>query len=391
MNSADFITAFGHIDENIVHEAIEFTQLDDEKNKELVSTINNEKANTCVDGRKKKRLGRTLLIAAVIAGLFTVAAFAIGYTIHQRRQEELRQELKIDEANVQSYVEYETAEAREAGVTLLSSIRNDDHQYVYINVSPIEREAAANFPDSIGFFYTLDGKIWAAANPVFAPDRVATHAEMGAAVLEDAYDEETSTLTLRCDVQCEWLERSLDASGRAELRLVKITEDDDASGYDFLSDWLIDNEESHLCGTVMIAPTELEMRLIRFKDAVFTEPSSGLKIAVEALELSPTGAVWHLRYDGADELYNTHWNESWTQEENDAFSAMQAELCGLEDFVCQSAALHFTDGTELKPGGAFSSSFENGVALPFCAWGTAVDINALESVTVGETQLVISQ
>ena len=54
-------------------------QLDDEKILELVSTMNNEKVNTCVDSRKKKRLGRTLLIAAVLATLFSVAAYATGF------------------------------------------------------------------------------------------------------------------------------------------------------------------------------------------------------------------------------------------------------------------------------------------------------------------------
>lgn len=49
---------------------------------------------------------RTVLIAAVISIFFAASAFAIGYSIHLRRQQELRERMDIDENNVASYVEY---------------------------------------------------------------------------------------------------------------------------------------------------------------------------------------------------------------------------------------------------------------------------------------------
>ena len=79
---------------------------------------------------RSKTLRRTLLIAAVIAAFFAVSAFAIGYSVHQQRQQELRQKMQIDAHQVESYVEYPlpsegenpgAAETEEITVTPLSS------------------------------------------------------------------------------------------------------------------------------------------------------------------------------------------------------------------------------------------------------------------------------
>ena len=54
-----------------------------------------------------KRTLHVLLIAAVLAALLT--ACAVGYSIHQRRQQELRESLKIEENHVAGYQEFEKA------------------------------------------------------------------------------------------------------------------------------------------------------------------------------------------------------------------------------------------------------------------------------------------
>lgn len=77
-----------------------------------------------------RNLRRTLLIAAVISLFFAVTAFAIGYGINLQRQQELREQLQIDENQVEEYTEYplpeetgeEVSSEGEMTVALLSSI-----------------------------------------------------------------------------------------------------------------------------------------------------------------------------------------------------------------------------------------------------------------------------
>ena len=77
-----------------------------------------------------KRTLRVILIAAVLAAL--LAACGIGYSIHQRRQQELRENLKIEENNVTSYKEYESQPQSDAsGVTLLSTVNDGELQKVF--------------------------------------------------------------------------------------------------------------------------------------------------------------------------------------------------------------------------------------------------------------------
>ena len=95
-----------------------------------------------------RNLRRTLLIAAVISLFFAVSAFAIGYGINLQRQQELREQLQIDENQVEEYTEYplpeETGEdvssEGEMTVALLSSIGGVEYDTIYINVSPYEKD-----------------------------------------------------------------------------------------------------------------------------------------------------------------------------------------------------------------------------------------------------------
>ena len=78
-----------------------------------------------------KRTLHVLLIAAVLAALLT--ACAVGYSIHQRRQQELRESLKIEENHVAGYQEFEKAptpeettvesEGKTPSVQLISTFR----------------------------------------------------------------------------------------------------------------------------------------------------------------------------------------------------------------------------------------------------------------------------
>ena len=96
-----------------------------------------------------RKITRTVLIAAVIACLLTITAFAIGYSIHQRRQAEIREEFKIEENNVSGYVEYSENEQEITNsvpaesidntphVQLIASIDNGKYQRIFLSISPV--------------------------------------------------------------------------------------------------------------------------------------------------------------------------------------------------------------------------------------------------------------
>lgn len=321
--------------------------------------------------RKPKSWGRTLLIAAVTVSLMTLAVLAVSYGIHRQRQAELRQTLKIDEAQTQSYVEYDVPEngAQEGGVTLLSSIPDSSNQKLYVNVSPVEREAVADF--SFNFFYCVGEQgLWGTATPVMRQGRtLGPGDDFGAAVLEDAYDEETRTLTLQLFIPEQPLQKELDANGQAEVTILRVDRDEDTSDCELFNDWIFVHKDEHSCGSFLFTPNAPETRRVEFVPVPVTEPVYGRSAEVLALELSPTDAVWHIRYEGLGE-------------EN-------REVYALEDYVTQNAKLVFSDGRTLSPGGAVTNHYEPDEVALGCAWQEAVNIQALEAVYIGEIKLEI--
>ena len=140
MRREEISRALSMLDEEYILEALELTGPGSEAPK--VSDMKNSR-------RSARNLRRTLLIAAVISVFFAVAAFAIGYGIDRQRQQELREQLQIDQHQVEEYTEYplpeETGDAKlhsdgEITVTLLSSIGGVEFDTIYINVSPYEKD-----------------------------------------------------------------------------------------------------------------------------------------------------------------------------------------------------------------------------------------------------------
>ena len=93
---------------------------------------------------KPKRLFTLAFAAALILSL-GIAAYAV-WSIHIARQQEIRSDLKIDENNAESYVEYSVADAQPHGIALLSAINDGEEQRIYLNVSPVAEEDLAGFP-----------------------------------------------------------------------------------------------------------------------------------------------------------------------------------------------------------------------------------------------------
>ena len=85
---------------------------------------------------RPKRFVSLALAAALILSL-GLAAYAVG-SIHLARQQELRQDLKIEENKTDSYVEYPLpTEGQQQNLVLLSAVNDGQEQRVYVNISPV--------------------------------------------------------------------------------------------------------------------------------------------------------------------------------------------------------------------------------------------------------------
>jgi len=90
MNEHELLRLLGHIDDRFVEELAD----------DLSLSSGHERSTTPM------KFTRTLLIAAIITSILALSAFAVGYSIHQRRQSEINDKLGAAENSVASYVEY---------------------------------------------------------------------------------------------------------------------------------------------------------------------------------------------------------------------------------------------------------------------------------------------
>ena len=310
---------------------------------------------------------RTLLIAAVITSILALSVFAVGYSIHQRRQSEINTKLGAAENSVESYIEYETPAEDTPGLTLLSSIREDIFQRVYVNISPVEQSLVEGFPNKESFHFSVDGVHWGGATPVMKPGRSLSGVEdIREAILADAYDADTKTLTLECYIPAEYLKAQ---GGSGELIVAAVSPEEwEASGKDSYVNYAAENDR--LYGPVAVALTAQEMRRVDFENAVFNV--NGEEVTLVGLELRPTGCSI-LYKAAAAERYNTSREG-------------EMEYIALSDAIVGSASLNFADGSSMALLSPMNSSFEDGIASENCQWTKTIDISTVESLTIlGET------
>ncbi len=328
-------------------------------------------------GRKttsSKKLMRTLLIAALITVLLSITAYAV-YSIHAAKQEKLREQLKIEESKTESYVEYDTASQETAGVVLLSTINDGEFQKVYLDISPVEPEIIAGFPDTYNFFWNIEGwefdgySPWMIAIPV-----IETEPPLAVKITE-AYDEDSKTLTLECNISNDAILQAKQAENGESIKLTVTLLDSQAmaeSGNGSVNEWL-SSQKSY--GSIRFTPTEQEKRFFNFQNTVYLDKESGREITLVGLDLSPTSAVWQFSYED-DEKISTGENQAqllpWLQ---------------VEDKITNGAKITFADGNSFCTYGALRGYYENEVVNCYCKWEKAININDVESITLGDLTL----
>lgn len=350
---------------------------------------------------KRKRVGRptrrlaALAAAAALLLALGVTAYAIS-SIHQRRQAELKESLSIEDNQVESYVEYDTgAEENRLGVTLLSAVADGEFQRVYVNVSPVSREDVSACAGTAKFAFSVDGgNTFSYAAPympqeerlklnesdlvtAYDPDtggeiQYVDPAAVSELMLEHAYDQETQTLTLQCNI----LRSEMDCTKPVELEVWGITmrPGDDGS---------VEVSLDRNYGSVSFDPTGLEVRVLMLDTpVVFENSETGQCGAIEGLIVYPTELTWLVTHPDAENVYRG----DWTEEEKAEYLPLLRSWAGSLDQTLCGAKLNFTDGTSFDIPVIVRMPYEDGWAKGVTYWTAAININAIESVEImGQT------
>lgn len=310
----------------------------------------------------KKRMISLVLAAALILAL-GVAAYA-AWSIHAARQQELKEDLLIVENEADSYVEYTLPDDGGNGLVLLSAVNDGQEQRLYLNISPVSEEEAASFPDQARFAWSVEGtEIGGTAAPQLpAALSVPGTEEIRTAVMEHAYDKETQTMTLQCLIDADRLREAMKALGTDAVPLCV--------------HMIVGEEEPRDFGPVSFAPTAEQRRDFDFGRAVYHDEELNRDIEIVSLELTPFSAVWKVSYEGAESFHTP--DADW-----DAYQPWSK----LEDKVCIDTKLVFSDGSTFSTGGALTCPYENGTVNLFCSWGSAVNINDVQRIVLGDLVL----
>lgn len=345
--------------ELIEEDTVRLERRNDVSPQKIKETVMNKIHSENKTSRPSRRWGRTLLIAAIISAFFAVSAFAIGYSIHRQRQQELREKYHVDLTGTDSYVEYPLPEdgdeaagdgVEDIRVTPLSAVSYANTVDIYFNISPIDFRYV--IPDEECVELSADGEHWVYAEPVYsdlAPSGISYADITQEHVL---YDAQTRTATMHCYIHPSrfW------ESGDAELT-VRLFPDDTVIG----------------CFTVE-AP-ELETKLCLFDTPLEFSPEGYDGTGrVLGIELSATG-VWFLVEMEDFSLMDRDENTAWIR---------------AADQVTRGT-LHMADGSDFSAPGCDSiQKYENGIAYFYCHWQDTIDIHAVTAITIGDTTLQLN-
>lgn len=311
---------------------------------------------------KKKRIITFALAAALILAL-GIAAYAV-WSIHAARQQELKADLKIEESNVSSYTEYDVPDKQANGLVLLSAVNDGLDQHVYVNISPVTKEEAARFPKDTRFAWSISGtEIGGFAGPQL-PVELSLSGEdaIREAVLENAYDEESQTMTLQCYIDVKFIEKAVAELGTENIPLQV--------------HMIVGEDGTRTFGPVSFSLTEEQNRYFDFGHIVYHDADLDKEIEIVGLELTPFSAIWKVSYEKAASFHTpgADWEayEPWSI---------------LEDKVCIEAKLIFTDGSTFSTGGALTSPYEDGIVNLNCGWGSAINIDDVQRIILGDLVL----
>lgn len=368
MNREKAFQALNALDDRYIAEALRYAPEETAGSPERIGKMNS------------KRIVTLALAAALILAL-GATAWALGMSIHRQRQEELREELRVDENHVEDYVEYpvpeDPAEMSESGVTLLSTMNDGEFQnfWVVINgVTPemIERMSAPILEDRDGtplgendhrycwIWCSYDGESWCDVWPEGGHNTQS---------LRDAYDAETGTLTMRTAIVLDRMPE------QAELRFVVLDIIDYGDAH------YSDGELVWELGSVSVERTGQTLRTVWFPEPVSFENGEYGTGEFLGMEISASGVNWIIRHDGASEIYHPH--EFSSEEERQNYLELEQSWITACEKVERTAVLHFADGSSMAVNPPLSSELVGDMVKDKCIFSHTIDLSQVVSVTIG--------
>lgn len=351
MRREEISRALSMLNEEYILEALELTEPGSEA----------PKGNDMKNSRRSARnLRRTLLIAAVISVFFAVTAFAIGYGINRQRQQELREQLQIDQHQVEEYTEYplpeetgdEVSTQGEMTVTLLSSISGVQFDKVYFNVSPMEPVSARD----VYYFFGV------------SHDGGETYISMDAMWIngQQVYDEETKTATFEYLI-------SHTGSDQASRNIIV--------GY--CPDARDEEAEMQQLGSFTLDLPEVRIRTCMFENPIeFSCEELGKTGRLLGVELYSGGMTWLLEHEDSERFYHRLRFEDLSQEEQEWIHSVSAPWANTISAVTMGS-LHMADGSDIEPRSAESGAYQDGIVKRYSSFAlSTIDPDDVISITL---------
>ena len=361
----------------------------------------------------KRRIVRTILIAAVLAALMAATAYAI-VSIHQKRQQELRENLKIEENHVAGYQEFEeisrpegtAAEPNEkdASVQLISTFRNGRFADVYFSISPITREEAW---DAIGWeqknaiyviasnsrelddAYRKIGKgtekglygRYPVLPPIQEDEYLRTH-ETREELLEKYYDADTQSLMLKTgfllsDEAVDWSKPVYMNVKIIELASLASSFDEPIEEYRARYDPVCVGDYGTV--PVTISATEFLVADFRGKDIFVQAPASDKALQVLGVKIYASEVEWQVTHENVDLIYNL------PRDNDEAFRRGYEQLLEwltVYDQVLDGSALILEDGTHIKLSPSESTPYESGIVTLHSHLGSTIDLRKVAAISI---------
>ena len=358
-----------------------------------------------------KRTIQVILIAAALALL--LAACALGYTIHQRRQQELRESLKIEENHVAGYQEFEKAptpeettvesEGKTPSVQLISTFRNGRFADVYFSISPITREEAW---DAIGWeqknaIYVIASnsrelddayrKIGKGTEkglygifPVLPPIQ-GTREEM----LEKYYDAGTQSLMLKTgfllsDEAVDWNKPVYMNVKIIELASLAMSMDETIEEYWARYDPVCVRDYGTI--PVTISSTEFLVADFSGKSILVKAPSTDKVLNVLGVKIYVSEVEWQVTHEDVDLIYNL------PRDDDELFHRGYEQLLewlAVYDQVLDGSALIMEDGTQIKLSPSESTPYENGVVTLYSHLDSTIDLRKVKAIRIIDQEVSI--
>ena len=368
-------------------------------------------------GYKSRKMWHIVLIAAIIAALLT--ACAVGYTIHQRRQIELKAALQIESNSVEGYTEYTetnagTVQANKTAasdiaphIQLISSIQQGENQLVYFSVAPVTeeeahsyiydsfvtafvslasnkpipevywmndsergRDSSKNFADPAMIMLATDTDANEAAINTTAIDPEQTKA----AIMSRCYDAETQSLMLQSYVNRNNVDFSMPVyfSVRClDFESMRIPGEDYRVTENPTAFELGDPVYSHDYGTSILRGEETVFASVNFTSPiVLYNETTGGQCKVLSVRLSANCAEWRLSHDN--------------------MCANPVEWYGFYDELMNSAYLTFEDGSTITMARSPWVDFEGNAVILFTEWPGTIDISKTEYFCIMGKQFTFS-